>query len=89
MLMESGEVKCLLFVTLVVPSQCLRATVLGAPAKAAPYITVGISQVVWLSVPAPAMLCCAMLRGGEADRFLSVSLWLGFDQNFEGNSSFY
>ncbi len=79
MLMESSEVKCLLFVRLVVPSRCLRATVLGAPAKAAPYITVGISQVVWLSVPGPAMLCCASLTGREADHFLSGSLWLGFD----------
>ena len=65
MLMESEEVKCLLFVRLVVLSRCLRATVLGGSAKPVPYIRVGISQVVWLSVPGPAMLCYATLKRGR------------------------
>lgn len=72
MLMECVEVKCLLLVRLVVPSRCPRATLRGAPAKAAPYITVGISQVVWLPVPSPDMLCCAVPRWEEADHFSEV-----------------
>lgn len=65
MLMESGKVKYLLFTRLAVPSRRLHASMLGAPARAAPYIRFGISQVVRLSVPGPAMLCYATLRRGR------------------------
>lgn len=77
MLMESGKVKCPLFTRLVVPVRRPRASMLGGSAKAAPYIRVGISQVVWLSVPGPVTL-----RRGSP--FLkSVYLLLGFDSDHD------
>lgn len=83
MLMGGSNVKYLLFVRLVVPSQCLCATVPGAPAKGS-----AIHQI-WhqpggpdLSArPSRAAVCHAEDRRGGRSSIESIRPQLGFNQN--------
>lgn len=72
MLMVSGKVKCFLFMRLVVPIRCPRASMLGGTTKAVPYIRVGSSR--WSGSLYHSLPCW-----GEATHFLKkafVCIWV-------------